>query len=143
MSFNQVRIYGPEGELKHEDLEEVLGDPDETGVYPEMVGLALRSQRPYSFPTYYTWRDRGHKADPFCTVYSDRLLQQDYDKYGRCAMEAWGSKAQYEPRATPEQVERFLQLYFDDETIRIVDIMVTCNVSNGFPIDVYRYRHES
>jgi hypothetical protein len=114
--------------------------PDETGVLSEWEGPLCRHSKPYSFSAYYIWRDHEHNVpDQFETAYSDRMLSWDWDKYETAMQASHGNRRQYGHRE-PAKCEEFLQLYFDDPTIRLVAIIEDCNVSNGYPVTVFRWR---
>jgi hypothetical protein len=91
----------------------------------------------YSYDAYVVWQkdyDKG-KGD---TVYSDRLLQWDYTKFGVCAQQVWGNQGQYFNDRKPEDIQKFLSLYFGTE-IKLTVIMEGCNVSNGYPYWVFYF----
>lgn len=98
-------------------------------------------QYPYSYDPYLVWIKDFEKGKNH-VVYSDRLWQWDSDKYDRCCDEVWGNKGQYFDNRKPDEIERFLSLYFG-EKIKLTAIMQGCNVSNGYPYWIFYYENES
>lgn len=66
------------------------------------------------------------------TVYSDRLYQWDSKKYNECCEKVWHNHGQYFDSRKPDEIERFLSLYYDRD-ITLVSIYEYENASNGFP----------
>ncbi len=110
---------------------------DKSGVYPLGTGPALKAESRYAYKAHYTFRAEGKSngAD-----YSDRLMQFDYDKFNRCCKEVWDNEGQYFDlnSRSPEQIERFLQLYYEDDEIKLIDIIEECNASSGYPVWCFR-----
>lgn len=106
-----------------------MGGYDDNGKPVERT----KSEYPYSYDGIVTYRDCDLTAKH--TVYHDRLKQWDSDKYERSRMEA-ASTSQGELAGyfnDPKVVEEMLQLYYEDDTIRLVMIMEYCNQSSGYP----------
>lgn len=71
----------------------------------------------------------------------DRLLMANWDRYNEVSMRLFGDKSQmWWDSRTPEQVEQFLRLYWDDPELILVKIQKMYNVSNGFPVWNFSYR---
>ena len=75
---------------------------------------------PYSYDPFQVFKDPAW-ADTDAVVYSDRMLQ--------CGRE-------------PAEIEKFLQLYFEDPTLVLTGIEAGCNYSNGYPFWVFYMRGE-
>jgi hypothetical protein len=77
-------------------------------------------------------------------TYSGRMSQWDYSKYEKCRKEAAntdkGELAGY--YNNPRVVEKLLQLYFEDQSIKLVMIMEYCNQSSGYPCWRFDYTQE-
>ena len=111
-------------------------EPDKDGIYPIGMGAVLKARSPYAYKEFYQHRAGGkHNA----AVYSDRLMQWDYDKFNRCCVHVWDNEGQYFSSREPKEIERFLQLYNDSPELKLVDIIEGCNVGNGYPYWVFRY----
>ena len=73
-------------------------------------------------------------------VYSDRLYQWDNKKYKDAAIKAFnGYRGQYFNDFTPNQIQKFLSIYFNKEVI-LTKVIKEENVSNGYPYWVFFYR---
>ncbi len=92
-----------------------------------------KDKYPYSYDGFVTHR-LGKNEEANSTVYSDRLWQWDYGKYEACVKKVFGDHRQMFYDATPDQIERLLRLYYNDDSIRVILIMEYCNVSNGYPV---------
>lgn len=111
-------------------------EPDKDGIYPIGMGSILKARSPYAYKEFYLYRSGGESN---AGVYSDRLMQWDYDKYNRCCKEVWGDKGQYFDSRKPTEIERFLQLYNENDDIKLIDIIEGCNASNGYPFWAFKY----
>jgi hypothetical protein len=99
---------------------------------------------PYSYDSYIIYgkpnsKKNTNEKENICGVDSDRLYQWDYDKYNECSKKIFGNTGQYFDNRQPQQIEKFLRLYFTDNTIVLKRILQGCNVSNGFPYWTFRY----
>lgn len=91
---------------------------------------------PYSYDPFvvfksglWEWKDEAY--------YSDRLHQQEPDHYNKCCEAVWGNHGQNFSRRKPEDIERFLRLYFRNERVILTGIEEGCNVGNGYPFWVF------
>lgn len=100
-----------------------------------------KSEAPYSYSFHVVHRD-GPNENFNSMVYSDRMRQWDFSKYERCCREAFSRKGQNFSIQHPKEVERFLQLYFEDFSIKLIVIMEGCNVSSGYPLWTFHYFQE-
>lgn len=89
-----------------------------------------KEEYPYSYSPITIWKNNKIKSDT--TVYSDRLYRMDYEKYNRLCKVIWGNESQYFYDRKPEDIEKFLCLYFNKD-IKLQRIKEECNSSNGFP----------
>lgn len=95
----------------------------------------IKEEYPYSYDTYVVWK-KDYKQGAGNTVYSDRLWQWNYQKYNDCCQRVWGDQAQVFYDRVPEDIQKFLSLYFNKE-VKLTVIMQGCNVSNGYPYWVF------
>lgn len=93
---------------------------------------------PYEFDEYLIWKDENFDKEKYSAVYSDRLWQWDYEKYNRCCQEVFKNQGQRFDEREPEEIERFLSMYFGNE-IKLLAIMKGCNVNSGFPYWIFLY----
>lgn len=99
-----------------------------------------KASHPYSYQPFEVWRSDKEQGDS--GVYSDRLYQWDSQKFNACCREVWGNEGQYFDDRSPEDIERFLQLYFDKPGIRLTRIVECCNQSSGYPLWYFNYRNQ-
>lgn len=92
---------------------------------------------PYSYDDYVVWKGEYSEMDN--AVYSDRLMQWDYERFNKCCQEVWGNSGQYFNNRMPTDIERFLSLYYK-ENIQLTAVTEGCNVSNGYPYWAFFYR---
>lgn len=93
---------------------------------------------PYSYDPFVVW-DNRQDAKAESAVYSDRLLQWDYDKTRELSKKHFGESGDYYSRRRPESIEAFLCDYFGKK-IKLAMIMECCNVSSGYPIWIFYYQ---
>lgn len=96
-----------------------------------------RATNPYNYDTFIMWGDLN--AETNCGVYSDRLMQMDFKKHDECLMKVFGDKGQLWSYREPKKIEKFLQLFFDDDSIQLKKIYEGCNSSNGYPYWFFGY----
>ena len=87
---------------------------------------------PYSYDPFAVYKDPAFTDADEC-VYSDRIRQWDWEKFNRCCEAIWGNCGQYFHARKPDEIERFLRMYFDDESIKLTGIEECCNFGNGYP----------
>ena len=93
---------------------------------------------PYSYDPYVVWKGNYIKGENE-TVYSDRLMQWNYEKFNKCCKEVWDNEGQYFSGRSATEIERFLSLYFEKE-IELTVIMQGCNVSSGYPYWIFYFK---
>lgn len=81
-------------------------------------------------PPAYT--DNEYYKGNNTTLYSDRLLQWDYDKFNACCQQVWGNTRQNFYNRTPEEIERFLSIYLA-KSVKLTRITQETNASTGCP----------
>jgi len=87
---------------------------------------------PYNYDGHVIWRD-GENAEADDTIYSDRLLQWDYDKHNRLCEKHFGNQGQRWNNRDPKKIESFLRDWCDNQKLKLVFIMEYCNQSSGYP----------
>lgn len=91
-----------------------------------------KHEYPYSYDGFVTYRG-GKNEETTNTVWSDRLLQWDYEKTRSLMKKHFGTQGDYYFERTPEQIESFLSEYLG-EKVKLILIMEYCNVSSGYPV---------
>lgn len=95
---------------------------------------------PYNYDDFVQWKCSGFKKDDYPkAVYSDRLMSWDYEKFSRCVQEVWNGHGQCFNNRKPEDIQRFLSLYYD-KPIQLGAVMQGCNQGNGQPLWIFFYR---
>ena len=94
---------------------------------------------PYSF-SFYVVQKRGDIEEITNSIYSDRLLQQSYQKYNSKSQKHFGNTGQKFDDRSFEKIEAFLRDYFNDDNIQLILIEKGCNVSSGYPIWLFSWK---
>ena len=68
------------------------------------------------------------------SAYSDRMYGWNPDKFNKACLEVFGNSGQSFDDRSSEQIELFLNKYFDKNTLRLTEIRRWVNCSNGFPL---------
>lgn len=105
-------------------------------IHGEFVERTI-DEYPYSFDPFLIWKGDYKETDTI--VYSDRLYQWNSKKFNDSYGSLWGSNGQSFSNKSPEEIEKFLSLYYGDNII-LTGIEYTCNFSTGFPIWVFYFR---
>jgi hypothetical protein len=114
------------------------------GEYQDIDGNDVertRDKYPYSYDAYVTYMN-GSKEDIKDSVYSDRILQWDYELTRKIMLEVFGTDGDYYNNRSPEDIEVFLRKRFDKPDLNLIAIMEGCNVGNGYPYWVFCYNEE-
>ena len=74
------------------------------------------------------------------TVYSDRLLTQDFEKHNRICLDVFGNKRQYWDDRNPLKIQDFLRKYLDNENLVLTRVMQYTNDSSGYPCWRFDYK---
>lgn len=95
---------------------------------------------PYSYDPFVVWKSRNFSpADSY--VYSDRMMQQNHEKFADACKKVWKNTGQMFYSREPEDIEKFLSIYFDRE-VELTMVMEGCNVSNGYPYWIFILKDE-
>ena len=97
-----------------------------------------RYTHPYSYDGFVVWRG-GKNEEVNSTVYSDRLLQQDYKKTRKLMQKHFGESGDYWNNRTHDKIEAFLREWLGKKKLRLILVMEYCNVSNGYPLWRFDY----
>lgn len=78
---------------------------------------------------------------PIYTIYSDRMMQWDLEKFNKCCEQVWDNDMQTFYTRHPKEIERFLSLYLDDApSLLLVGIFEGENYHNGYPYWAFVYQ---
>lgn len=86
---------------------------------------------------FFTWKNNYSVNDAI--VYSDRLHQWNDKKFNECCKKVFGDIGQMFFNRTPEDIEKFLSIYFN-KSIILTAIKEFHNVSNGYPYWGFYYK---
>lgn len=95
---------------------------------------------PYSYDGFITYRN-GDNSEIEEDVYSDRMLQWDYEKTRKLMKKYFGEQGDYYSNRPPEKIESFLSEYFNCN-VKLIFIMEYCNVSNGYPLWRFAFKKQ-
>ncbi len=87
---------------------------------------------PYCYDGFVVWRS-DKKAKCTGTIYSDRLLQWDFDKHDRLCQKHFGNRGQYWRDRAPKLIEAFLRDWTGNPNLRLILVMEYCNQASGYP----------
>ncbi len=93
---------------------------------------------PYTYDGYVTYRG-GKNEEANGTIYSDRLLQWDWDKYNLLSRKHFGDEGQYFDNRDPKKIEAFLRDWCESPKLKLIFIMKYCNQSSGYPVWRFDY----
>lgn len=93
---------------------------------------------PYSYDAFVIYKN-GYNKKKDSVIYSDRLIQMNYELYDSCCMQVFNNTGHAFDGRKPEDIERFLSLYLG-RNIKLTGIEQACNVSNGYPYWIFYYR---
>jgi hypothetical protein len=115
---------------RYEDMYMRVRTIDSDGM-PTLSGKNFRTKEeyPYSYDPYLLYHT-GEKS--VSGLYTDRLLQWDYDKHNRLCREVFGNEGQYWHDRSPKDINKFLNKWLG-EKVELVSIVQYCNASNGYP----------
>ena len=97
---------------------------------------------PYNYDEHVIWKDDSNfDYNNDNAVYSDRLFQWDPEKYNICHKEVFKDGSQYFYQSNPEEIEKFLSIYFDKQ-IKLTAVVEGCNQAYGNPYWVFFYKNQ-
>lgn len=112
------------------------------GLYLDLDGKPIErtpETHPYSYQEFVVHKSQSFKKTDNM-VYHDRLLQWNRKAFSDAVREVWPEmpESQMFYGKKPEDIERFLSLYFGEE-VNLTAVLQGCNVGNGFPYWVFAY----
>lgn len=97
-------------------------------------GIRSKFTHPYSYDPFTIWRREGKPPGNTSGIYSDRLLSWDYAKHDQLCLKHFGNQGQYWGNRSPALIEKFLQDWHNDPSIKLWRIIESCDLSNGYPV---------
>ncbi len=92
-----------------------------------------KAEYPYSYDPFFIYFNEKAEQEPTGFSYTDRLKQQDWDKYQNLCQKHFGNKSDYWNDRPADKIEAFLCDYFGKKVVLVSNIQF-CNVSNGYPL---------
>ena len=106
---------------------------------PQPRPIRTVTAHPHSHDPFYNWKRTDVKANG--SVYTDRLLQWDWDKHNCLSEKHFGDRAQVLwGQRDPAKVEAFLRDWNEDLELVLVAIIQYVNHASGFPLWRLDYR---
>lgn len=134
--YNKMEFMCVDMEVGYDGKEYPIFSP----MCPETGGPVKKTKDEYrySYDPFVIWRGNGFDKDKnYLGDYSDRLFQWNSDRYNECCEQVWGNKGQYFDCRTPEEIQKFLQLYYGDDNLVLYQIVEGCNQGNGYPYWIF------
>lgn len=94
---------------------------------------------PYSFHEY-ALETRGDKSKIDQWVYSDRLLQWDYDLTRKLMKEYFGESGDFYDHREFDDIQDFLRDRLCASELELISIRKGCNISNGYPYYIFGFK---
>ena len=114
-------------------------------IYVDMDGFPVERQKdkyPYSYDPFRVYKRGGVMSSMDRTIDSDRMLDDDIEKFNSLCLEIWGNTGQYFHSRHPEEIQEFLSRWLGHDVI-LTGIMECCNYATGYPYWTFYYRDRS
>lgn len=102
--------------------------------YFTIKGLRTKGSHPYNYDAYMQYLADDHQLLKGSTVYTDRMLQWDYEKTNNLMQKHFGNQGQYWDDREPEVIEAFLRDWRQDPNLRLIAVIEYCNQASGYPV---------
>ena len=105
-------------------------------IYQEFLPENIVKQKhkyPYTYSPFLIFFNEKADKEGTNTIYTDRLLQWDYEKHNRLCRKHFGNEGQLWEKRDPKKIEAFLCDWIGKKIVLVVDIQYV-NLSNGFPL---------
>lgn len=96
---------------------------------------------PYSYDPFVIYKSPDFDNSYITCADSDRMLLWSPDKFQTAYKEIWGTDSQSFNGKKPEDINRFLNLYFEKD-VKLEAVVQNCNLSTGFPYWTFFTRKE-
>jgi hypothetical protein len=96
--------------------------------------IRTKSTHPYNYdPIMQFLADEVDSANA-STVYTDRLMQFDYQKTNRLMQKHFGNTGHDWNDRAPEKIEAFLRDWNEAPDLKLIAVIEYCNQASGFPV---------
>ncbi len=110
--------------------------PDVPEQYREFLPQNITKSKishPYTYSPFLIFFDEKVKKEATDTIYSDRLLQWDYEKHNRLCKKHFGNDGQMWHERDSKKIAAFLSDWTNKDIVLIANIQYV-NMSSGFPV---------
>lgn len=115
------------GNSKREDI------PDQYQEFlPENLSKTKYSH-PYTYDPFLIFFNEEAKQEPTDSIYTDRLLEWDWDKHNHLCQKHFSNQGQYWNDRDPKKIEAFLCDWVGKKVTLVANIQYV-NMSSGFPV---------
>lgn len=104
-----------------------------SGSYFEVDGAKTKASHPYNYDPIMQFLADEHETLEGSTVYTDRLMQFDYEKANRLMQKHFGDTGHYWDKRAPEAIEAFMRDWNDDPELKLIAVIEYCNHATGYP----------
>ena len=101
--------------------------------------LKTKQSHPYSYHPITQFIGKLPEGQRVETSWSDRLFQQDSEKFRALQQKHFGNTSDYWEQRTSGAIEGFLRDYLDSPELVLVKVVEECNAANGYPYWVFQY----
>lgn len=98
-----------------------------------------KDEYPYSYDAFMQERVLPN-SEVKSAVYTDRLLQWDYNLTRRLMEKHFGNSGDYWNNRSAADIQSFLRERLNAPDLVVCYVMECCNVSNGYPLWVIAYK---
>lgn len=88
---------------------------------------------PYTYDPFLIFFNEEAKKEATDSIYTDRLLQWDWEKHNKLCRKHFGNEGQYWSQRDPKKIEAFLCDWTGKRIVLVANIQCV-NVSNGYPL---------
>ena len=113
-----------------------------TARYVDEHGRPVRrtkDQHPYAYDSFMQERVLPN-SEAKGSVYSDRLLEWDYELTRRLMLKHFGENGDYWSRRSAADIQNFLRERLDKPDLVVCYVMECCNQSSGYPLWFIAYK---
>lgn len=131
------------------DMYNIFGDMIEESKIPEAYHQFLpqnitkpQMSYPYNYDPFLIFFNEDAKQEAADTIYTDRLLQWDWEKHNKLCRKHFGNEGQMWGNRDHKKIEAFLCDWTGKRIVLVANIQYV-NVSNGYPhwrLDFYEVK---
>jgi len=121
------------GDFEERKSRKRKGIPDKYQKFlPENI-VTDKISNPYGYDPFLIFFNEKAKKEAIDSIYTDRLLQWDYDKHNLLCEEHFGDKGQLWDKRSPKKIAAFLSGWTGKKVVLVANIQYV-NLSSGYPL---------